>query len=79
MLNKIKNYINDTNFKITIFDNYININNYEEIIVLEEECIIIRLISKLVTIKGNNLFIKKLLDKEILIKGFIKEVIFNEI
>ncbi len=79
MLNKIKNYINDTNFKITIFNNYININNYEEIIVLEEECITIRLISKLVTIKGNNLFIKKLLDKEILIKGFIKEVIFNEI
>ncbi len=77
MFSSIKNFINDQNFSIHIYEDCININNYQEIITLEENRISISSSYKIVSIKGNHLTINKLLDNEILITGEFKEVSFH--
>ncbi len=79
MFSSIKDFINDKKFSIHILDNCININNYQDIVTLEENRITISSTCKMVIIKGNHLSITKLLDNEIVITGEYKEVLFNEI
>lgn len=79
MFSSLKNFVNDKKFSIHIFDDCININNYQKIITLEEERISISSTFKIVSVKGKNLSITKLLDNEILITGDFKEVVFHEI
>ena len=79
MFSTIKNFVNDNKFSISIFDNCIHINNYQEIITLEETRVSVTSSLRIITIKGKNLTINRLLDNEILITGEVKEVDFNEI
>lgn len=70
----IREFINPKELKIIYFTNYINIINYDEIILLTENKILLSKDKKTITIKGNNLLLNKLLDKEILIHGNIKTI-----
>ena len=79
MFSSIKDFVNDKKFSIYILDNCININNYQDIITLEENRITVSSSYKIIVIKGNHLSITKLLDNEIVITGEYKEVLFNEI
>lgn len=79
MFSNIKDFVNDKKFSIHIFEDCININNYQDIITLEENRITVSSSSKMIVIKGNHLSIVKLLDNEIMITGDYKEVLFNEI
>lgn len=79
MFSTIKDFVNDKKFSMTVFDNCININNYKDILTLEEDRISISSSYKIISIKGKHLTITKLLDNEILIIGDFKEVYFNEI
>jgi len=74
MLDKFRNYIIDNDFKINIINNKINIDNYTDIISIEKERISLSNNEKIVVIKGKNLSLNKLLDKEILITGDIKSI-----
>ena len=65
MYNRLKEYLNDDLFKLTILDNKIHVINYKKIIVLEENKISLLTNNNKIIIKGNNLVLKKLLDKEI--------------
>lgn len=79
MLNSLNNFINDNTFRFTVYENMINIINYNKIISLEDNYISILSTNKKILIKGNNLILKKLLDKEILIKGNISNIeVINE-
>ncbi len=80
MLNRVKEYINDNEFRLTIFENQIYAINYLRIISLEDEYISLITKKGKVIIKGNNLCLNKLLDNEILISGSVTsiEVDFNE-
>lgn len=79
MLNSLNNFINDKTFRFTVYENMINIINYNKIISLEDNYISILSTNKKILIKGNNLILKKLLDKEILIKGNISNIeVINE-
>ena len=80
MLKKIKDYINDKEFRMTIFIDRIHIINYSKIISLEETRISFLTSKGRVIIKGNNLTLNKLLDDEVLISGDVSniEVDFNE-
>lgn len=79
MLNSLNNFINDNTFRFTVYENMINIINYNKIISLEDNYISILSTNKKILIKGNNLVLKKLLDKEILIKGNISNIeVINE-
>lgn len=74
MLKKINNYINDNNFKLSLYKNKLNIVNYKKLLSLEENYISILLEKKKIIIKGSNLFLIKILDNELLIKGNIKSI-----
>lgn len=80
MLNKIKDYINDKEFRMNVFIDRISIINYSKIISLEDSYISFLTNKGKVVIKGNNLTLNKLLDDEILISGNVSniEVDFNE-
>ena len=79
VLNSLNNFINDNTFRFTVYENMINIINYNKIISLEDNYISILSTNKKILIKGNNLVLKKLLDKEILIKGNISNIeVINE-
>ena len=74
MFNKIKNYINDKDFKLTFYKDKLNIINYISIISLEDYRISIIIPSGRLIIKGNDLFLNKLYDNELLILGNITSI-----
>lgn len=73
----IKNLLEESDFKITILNNYIDILNFDEIILLSDNKIIISYLDKYTTIYGENLTILKLLDREILVSGKIASIEFR--
>ena len=73
----LKNFINDLEFKITILNNCINVVNYEELVLLSEDKIIIKNDNKSILIIGKNLSILKLLNQELLIKGIFQNIEFR--
>ena len=72
-----RSYILENKFKITIFENKINIINYLEIDAFDENKIVVRYKEGVVVISGYNLTISKLLDDELLISGEILKVEFR--
>ena len=70
ILNNIRNELKNEKFKIIIYNNKVNIINYNKIIELNEKNIKIDNIN----IVGENLSIIKMVDDEILISGNINRV-----
>ena len=80
MLNRLKEYINDNEFRLTVFSDRVHVMNFLNIVFLEEERISFLTSKGRVIIKGKNLCLNKLLDDEVLISGTIMniEVDFDE-
>ena len=80
MLNRIKDYIYDKEFRMTIFTDRIHIINYLQILSIEDERVAFLTNKGRIIIKGNNLCLNKLLDDEVLVSGFVSniEVDFND-
>lgn len=74
MLNKIKEYINDNEFRFTIFSDRIHIINFLKILSLEEERISFLTEKGRFIIKGKGLSLHKLLEDEVLISGDISSI-----
>ena len=74
MIDKIRDYIRDDEFRLTIFKDRLHIINYLEILTLSNNHISIDTGDNLIVIKGENLILNKLLDNEILITGKIYTV-----
>lgn len=74
MFNSISNYINDKEFRFTVYENKIHIINFKRIITLEDNYISLLSQNKKINIKGINLILNKLLDNELLIKGEISNI-----
>ena len=77
MLNQLRSYILENEFKITILTKKVEIENYLEIDHFDDTKVIIRYEKGIVKIKGENLTISKLLNDELLILGKIKVVEFE--
>lgn len=73
MLN-IMSFIRKNEFYINIWKNKINIVNFDKIVILENNKVVINAPDGKITIKGENLSINKLLEKEILLSGNIFSV-----
>ena len=73
--NKIRSYILESEFRLILLNDKINIVNYDEIDNFNENKIIIKYNNKILTINGNNLVITKLMSNELLIEGKIKSII----
>lgn len=74
MSNILYNYINDKEFRLTVYENKIHIINFKRIITLEDNYISLLSQNKKINIKGINLLLAKLLDNELLIKGNISSI-----
>lgn len=74
MFDRIKNYVVDNEFHFQYFNQRINIVNYIEILVLEENRISLKHSRGILVVHGKKLRIQKLLDQEILIVGEIQSI-----
>lgn len=74
MLSRIKDYIRDDEFRLTIFSDRIYAINYLEILSLESDRISFKVDRGRIVIKGNNLILNKLLEGEVLISGDVLTV-----
>ena len=71
---KINEYLNSNKLEFSYKNNKLYIVNYDEIILLSDLKIILLKDKKEILIKGENLTLVKLLEKELLIQGFIKTI-----
>ena len=77
IIDGIRSYVMETDEKIIIINNKINITNYIDIGHFDSNKIIIKFKNKNVIIKGNDLVVSKLLDSEILITGEFNNIEFR--
>ena len=70
------NFLYDKNYFINIYDDYIHVFNFQELISLSDKKIILSLEKFKVEITGSNIIIKKMSKNEILIKDLINKVGF---
>ena len=76
MKDNLINFLYDKKYFINIYDEYIHVFNYEELISLASNKIILKLEKFKLIINGQELFITKMIPNEILIKGSINSVEF---
>lgn len=74
MLKKICNYIKDNEFRFTVFNDKIHIINYDEIISLSSDIVLIKVGKKNIKIIGDNLILSRLLECEVLIYGVVHNI-----
>ncbi len=79
MIDKLYDYVNDNEFRFTVYDNKFNALNFKKILSLEDNYISLLSPSKKITITGNNFTLNKLVKDEILITGTITKIeVVNE-
>ena len=77
IINGIRSYISESDLKITIFNNKIDIVNYNDIGHFDSNKITVKVLKGEIIIKGSDLVISKLLDEEILITGNLSCIEFR--
>ena len=70
----ILNFLYDKEYFINIYDNFIHIFNYQELLSLNSNRIVLKFQKFKIDIKGDKLFIIKMNNKELLIKGQLKNI-----
>ncbi len=71
---KLQNYIEDNEFRLTLFEKRIHVMNYQELLSIGNEKIVIQAPCYKVILIGNHLILSKMLEKELLISGRIEKV-----
>ena len=77
MKDNLINFLYDKKYFINIYDEYIHVFNYQELVSLTSEKIVLKLEEFKLNIMGSELFITKMLPNEILIKGKVSKVEFS--
>ncbi len=77
LFKNIKSYILEEDFKFIFSNNKIDVINYTSIPHFDSEKIIVTNETNDIIIKGKNLVISKLLNKEIMIEGKIQNIEFR--
>ena len=77
IINNIRSYILEEEFKLTYLHNKINIVNYDTIGHFDNNKVSINYNNKKLIIKGNNLVVSKLMNDEVLIEGDIINIEFR--
>lgn len=75
MKDNLINFLYDKEYFINIYDNFIYVFNYLELIGLNNKKIVLKFNNFNIEIKGNDLFVVKMNKNELLIKGKIKSVV----
>lgn len=74
MLDRIKKYIVDDEFRLIYFAEQVYVVNFSKILELSDENITIKDKNKLFVMKGSNLSLRRMLDREVLITGKVKSI-----
>ena len=74
MLRRVYEFVKDEEFRFTVFNDRIHIVNYKKINTLNSDYILIESDDRRIGIKGNNLVLNKMLDREILVIGMVKSI-----
>ncbi len=77
MLSRLRTYVLENEFKITILKNKVDIVNYTDIGHFDDTKIVVKYSEGTATVKGNNLTIAKMLNDELLILGNIETLEFT--
>lgn len=77
MINRIRQYIKDDEFRLTVFSDRLHVVNYVEMLSLSSDRISFLTDKFRIVIKGRDLTVNKLLNKEVLILGVILNVEVN--
>ena len=75
IFNNIRNYIGEDSFRIIIYEDKVDIVNYNKIIDINDNKIVL---DKII-VEGENLKVKKLLDNELLLFGKIGKIYFEQL
>ena len=73
-MGKIKEYLNSSKLELIYKDNKLDVSNYEDILLLTNDKIILLKDTKEIIVVGSDLTLLKLLDNEVLIGGSIKRI-----
>ncbi len=76
-VNKFRDYLLETDFKITILNDRIDVVNYFSIEHFDFNKVIVKYVKGSVIINGDNLVVTKLVSDEILITGNFKNIEFR--
>jgi len=74
MFDIIKSYFKKEKFYIIITSNSLYIKNYKKLINIDENEVLVELISNIMKINGKNLILKKTVGKDLVINGDIESV-----
>lgn len=74
IFDRLNNYINENNFKITIGINYVNVVNYTLVLDFNSNLVSIKYNNGIVDISGTNLVVNKMIKDEILVTGNIENI-----
>lgn len=74
MLERIYHSLQDSDYKLTVYEDEIHLINYKKLLVLEEEKIVVSTSKSIITITGENLLLKKLLQNEMLLSGVVQKI-----
>ncbi len=72
LLNRIRNYLLEEEFSIQVYNDHVDILNYERIGHFDHEKVQIFYQKGVLNIKGKNLVVSKLMKDEVLITGVIE-------
>lgn len=78
MIRSTLDYIKQEEFKITIKNKLIDIENYDKLGKIDDNEMIIYSKSLKIKIKGKSLTVNKLVNNEVLIMGNYKEILFED-
>ena len=77
MFSKLRNYVKQDETKLYYIRNKLNIINYKNILVFENNKILVECLDDILEVKGEDLVINKLLNDELLIEGKIITISFR--
>lgn len=74
MLDILKSYFKKEKFYIIITNNSLYIKNYKRLINIDENEVLVELMSNIMKVNGNNLILKRTVGKDLVINGNIESV-----
>lgn len=74
MLKNIREYIDSSEFRLTLLKERVNIVNYKELLQINSKEMILTNSTSTIKIIGDNLVLAKLLESEVLITGLISKI-----
>ncbi len=77
IIKNLQNFLMDQDYYIDIFNNFLHVYQYEELLKLSEKVIELKLKEFILTIEGDGLIVKTMNKNEILIKGIINNMRFT--